>query len=351
MSVRLGLVAMVLGFVMLLGLLSEAALRIGIEAGATALRQPQFYTSRDSNEYWRLLNQWRRPPDALAPGRLHPVLGYTAEANDPANPFGLVEDTRSRITRTGPTVLFYGASFNNGPLDEKGERIPAWVDRQLEANFLNMAVGGYHLDQVFLLFQRTHGLAQEPLLLVAVHPWNLDRLDSQVAGFRRKPYFVLSEAGELVLRGTPIEGDQDAFFRTQTPETRSYLLGFLSRVLDKLGWAAHSDAVEQRAAITTRIIEEIARTAAEHGLELHFVIYKDVQNWGRTGWQEAVMRETLDRLGIPYLETFPLLEAYAHEHELGPRELYDALDGHHSHLGNRVVAEGIAEYVRAAGYN
>ncbi len=92
----------------------------------------------------------------------------------------------------------------------------------LKKNYLlNYGVGGYGVDQIYLLFQKSINLYDNPFVVFSFMIEDLDRSNLSVRE-GQKPFFQIVN-GELELQGIPINTDRDVFYEKNPPHIRSYL--------------------------------------------------------------------------------------------------------------------------------
>jgi hypothetical protein len=208
----------------------EAAIRMGIALKIGALRRPDLYADYASDDtYWFLQQKWNPRQPFVLPDHVHEVLGWSQRAPTATNPLGLFDMTRLRLAATGPKLLFFGDSFVRGAADREFQ-LPEYLNARLEdLSVADLGVGGYGLDQIYLMFEALRPQAAGSQILVGILAE--DDLDRTTLSVRtsQKPYFALSADGGLLLRGVPIQRDQAAFFRRWSLPLHSYFLAFLRK--------------------------------------------------------------------------------------------------------------------------
>ena len=210
-------------------LLGELILRAGIALKIPYFRSQNWYASCDSPDDWKLLNRWHRKDTITWDERVHPTLGFSRKEVNSENPLGLLESTRTRLILDDRTkILFYGASFAAGIVNESNETISQYLDQQIAtADVLDLAVPGYRIHQKFLMFKETYAKVRRPLIMIGIHPANLFGITLPVNRFQKVPYFTLDSDKRLILRGVPIERNQEEFFRKHPLKVKSYFTRFL----------------------------------------------------------------------------------------------------------------------------
>ena len=319
----------------------EVFLRAMIAMRNPAFSKPELYAEYQGDDlYWQMAYHWAtsvwRP---ATPERVHPTLGWSQAPVTPENPLGLEEDTRLRLNDRGRKILFYGDSFVKGGSDPE-YHIPRYLDdRMADADVLDLGVGGYGTDQIYLLFERTYRLAgAKPDIVMGTL---IEDMDRAVLTLRtsQKPYFRLSNDGSLELEGLPIARDQEAYYDERPPRPFSYLIRYFS-----LNWNPWTSVTPANYGlirdINGRIIDQVDMACRASGLKLLYVIFYGQRELIDTTWRETLLKQELEARDIPYLDTKPVLLAYAREKGLPLSALY-VPDGHHNNLGNQVIAEAI----------
>ena len=122
------------------------------------------------------------------------------------NELGFRDDpVRETLPRGMKRVVFLGDSFGFGYGVEQEEGIADLLDESFpDADLVNTAVAGYGTDQQ-LLFMREQGFGYEPdLVLLLLHPNDVEDNNADRRYRYAKPHFELREDGELELTGVPI---------------------------------------------------------------------------------------------------------------------------------------------------
>ncbi len=351
---RLRTLGRMIGVVIVTFVLGEVSLRAGIGLGISALRKPRLYAGWfEDDDHWKLRRRWQLGFSPLEAAFVtHPILGWTPETT-PDNPLGILAEDSYAAALEEPAVLFFGDSFVYGsdPAFVR-YRIPQILDRLLpEHQVLNYGVPGYGVDQIYLRFREARSGFDRPIVLAGILTLDLDRslLTVQSAP---KPYFEL--AGEkLMLRGVPLPEDAAAWYRQHPPSIRSYLYALIrqsTRLASSSGGELEMPhRVPRKRELNARILEQMVREARAGELPLLFVLFYSRPELGYEGWRESFLRETLDRLGAPYLDTKEIFQRLRAEQRIEPESLYYPQNGHLNEAANCIVATAIAEYLETAG--
>ena len=343
--------------------ITEVFIRSAIALNVDFFRDPRLYAGwLDDDDQWKLRHLWS-PDNGLQEAGFvwHPTLGW-AVGPSAENPLGVLAADPYTPDFEAKTVLFYGDSFVYGtqavPVNK---RIPQQLDDLLpDYQVYNYAVSGYGLDQIYLRFRETHTDFQKPFIIIGIMTLDLDRSILSVRD-APKPYFEIVD-DDLVLRGAPLPENKEGWYEQHPPELRSYLAAWLfRRYVTVAGGFRESELLYKRTEkqiVNAKIIEAIVAEARSRDLPLLFVIFYPQWEFNYDGWREQFLKEQFARLEVPYIDTKALAQKavenqQAAESQQGAEESLDISvfynpppDSHPSELGNKVVAEAIADYFK-----
>ena len=330
-------------------LFGEILFRVMILSGSKKLLNPAMYFDPDfEDEFWIYEAEWSKKSGVQNATRVHSLLGWSQRYVSDGNPFGLLEATQFRLMRDGkPKVLIYGDSFIAPDL-ENDQSIPFFVRTSLEGiDVLNLGVGGYGLDQIFLMFRETHRLVDSPSVTIGVL---LDDVNRSILSIRsaQKPRFSVDSSGRLFLRNVPIQQDSRKFLQEAKPWCFSYLYRY---VLTRFRFAlAYHGKKSEIVSITRALLAEFAKECSKTCRDLQFLLfYRPGQFLSPVpDWRETLLKEELSRLRIPYLDSKVPLSEYLRESKQLATVLYRDGDDHHSALANRVIGEFVASRMKGA---
>ena len=315
-----------------------------------AWRNPALYAGySDDDAYWELHHHFDGEWYPNSSDMIHPVLGWSQDRIRAGNPLGLFDDTVSRLSSEKRKILFYGDSYVKGGA-ESDFQLPVFLTNQMKNTaVVDFSVGGYGLDQSYLMFTLTHEKARKPYILMVILFDDLDRSILSVRTYQ-KPYYVL-ENNLLKLSGVPVDTDPVHYLRTHPPKIRSYLAGYASQTLRRKSKSLDSylSRIPEKQQINSAILAQLKRDCLEKQYPLEVVIFYDPTSLQVSTWQERFLKEKLEELQIPYFDTKPILLAYANAHNIPLLQLYDAT-WHHNNLGNSVLGQKLLEHLKNRGF-
>lgn len=330
-------------------LFSDLAREMGI---GWRLRNAALYTPREAGrETWKLR---RLLEDRSVPSRspdFHPTLGWLRADVDPVT---FEHASEARLGTRRPVLLFgdsYAQCVSQAELcwEDLLERDP------LDARYalLNYGVGGYGLDQVFLLMESVLERFSDRDPLVVIGILIDDDLDRSYLGLRGfpKPRFTL-EGSELVLH--PLEQvDTFDYLAAHGLGIRSYLWrwllfgsGWVSPAT-ALAWTDEADHVAVKEALNRRLLEAIRDSLVRRELESFVVLFRarrSLESSGPYRWQEPLLRRTLADLGLPFVSSKRVLDERLVAGEVAIEDLYIPSGpglNHYTAAANRIVFEAL----------
>ena len=284
-----------------------------------------------------------------------PELGWAPERSS-ENIFGLITDKPYHADDVRNVVLFFGDSFVAGHTAVQ-DKIPQILDRMLpERSVLNYGVWDYGVDQIYLRFRKTADQFQDPLVIVGILTRDLDRSVLSLRS-RPKPFFDVHD-DELVLRNTPLLQTKQEYTQQNPPRIRSYFFRFVMfrlRPLIPERWFdnlfGYGELRARKRIVNRRILRAFKDHAESLNIPIRFVLFyvrEEIDLWT---WREGFLQETLDRLGVAYFDTKAYLKDYMARTNRSAAYFYSEEDNHLNAEGNRRVAEGIFNWLKANGGN
>ena len=328
----------------------------GVEA-AEVLRAPRSYSHFDEDVNWALRARRDHGPGGREPNRSDPVVGWLGAGAVP----GTYDHSERGLVERQRAVLLFGDSFAAGMVEPE-EKFQALFEASRLGEgmqLLNYGVGGYGLDQIYLLANRALPAWVEARPVVLMSLYLDDDIDRCGLAFRGwpKPRFRLVD-GELAL-----EREACPSAREYLDEAFSPLTSWTWRLLLHQPWveALARPASEEEpycdAAHTEGELQAIARALLEanlddleaSGLPYGYVLFHGHESFERPellGWREELVVDVLERRGVPYVLSRELLTAHLREH---PRSHYFIRGGvgknHLTGKGNQVVLDGMVELI------
>ena len=298
-----------------------------------------------------------REDEPLFP-EFHPLLGWTARPIRDDNPLGITTNAPYSLDtlRYKKTVLFFGDSFTYG-LTDLEYKIPQLLDLKLvDLSVLNLGVAGYGLDQMYLYLKTVRDSLDEVHVMIGLFYNDIDRCVYKIRE-APKPYFEV-EAGELILKGTPLPAHYGKWLEVYPLPGRSYLLsagvGSIRRQF-KRRWASenffqfHPSETqrkrEEKEALTRFLLEKIKEETDRKGWELTFVVFPYRIHLIKQGWYEAFLRKQFAELSIDYVDMKEPLLRHMKENRLQWHQLY--LNNNHPTVEeNQLMVDFLADYVK-----
>jgi len=199
---------------------------LAVKQGRPYRKPGLFADSQLEDSYWLLMYKLHGAHRSTKSPNYDPLFGWVNQ-NVEAVTYRHAADDATDDRRP---LLFYGASYVQAL--EAGE--VAGEDFLGDYNLLNYGVGGYGIDQAYLLMRETldHYAGRDPLVLIGlVADSDFDRC---VLRFRSMPKpRLLVRDGKLELEGPVIEGGAAAYFKKHGDGITSYAWRYL---LNTKGW-------------------------------------------------------------------------------------------------------------------
>ncbi len=234
---------------------------------------------------------------------------------------------------SGPLVLAYGDSFTFGDEVSDHETWPAHLQQlRPDLQVQNRGVNGYGHDQMLLALQRD-GLPLDPTHVVVVFiPADVRRNAATFTSWH-KPRFTLVE-GSLDLRHRPPEALEDAVTSHR----------WTLRTLDvaRVWYEAFTrPTASETFALTEALLDSMATEIERQGAQAHFVYGPQLQDVARPTAEHSFFTAWCAKADASCADaTTRFREAVASG--LDPMQVV-----HWSSLGNRLVAETVAELLEA----
>jgi hypothetical protein len=250
-------------------------------------------------------------------------------------------------------VLLFGDSYARcvTPPEDCWQGLLEASDLSGQYRLLNYGSGGYGLDQIYLLLERSIDRFRERDPIVVVGIVVDDDLDRTYLALREYPKPWFSVEGERLVYHPPEGSSAREYLERHPLDIRSYLWRWLlhgARVFGdraSVAWTDEADHVEVKQEICRRLVIEIQRELEERGLRYFFVLFhgpEALESRGSYSWQEPFLQALLRERRIPYVSSRRWLLADAARTASDPRDYYyQSMPryGHYTPAANRAVFE------------
>lgn len=311
------------------------------------LRNPANYAdSLSDDDYGKLDYLFGHQP----PKKMHPVLGWVNESK--FSPETYLHTGAEDLQGRRP-VLLYGDSFANCNRDTTCFEDILNRDETFSGDhyLLNYGVGGYGVDQIYLLLKNSVHLYDRPFVVVSLMTLDLDRSVLSVRSGVQKPYFRI-EDGRLKRDETPINLDPHQFFADNPPQIRSYIY---RRILYAYlpPQAIHSlrseeRRIEQKKEINQKIILTIIEELRANDIDFVFLIFHPhwpgIATLDQDNWRDQFLRELLEKENAPYIWSKDLFEQDTQGRNFAIGQ-YILPDGHPTSYFNQLIVQAIKRHV------
>lgn len=327
--------------------ISEWAFRyllFGESEAFSRYRDPSLYASWFSDDdYWKLEHRLRkkyRPPK-----HPDPLLGWVGSFSRK----DYIHENVKEIGNRRP-VLLYGDSFAQCVGDVTCFQDILNSDEEFTGQhyFLNYGVGGYGVDQIYLLFKNSIDHFAKPFVIFSLLTVDLDRSILSVRT-GQKPYFLL-EDGALRLAGVPINPNPEEYFSLNPPDITSYLYRLLAynthlpRGLSRF-LTGEEGKTRRKTAINEKIILEAERELKARHIDHVFLIFHPPTSLKGVDWREPFLKRLFEENDISYISSIDLIKKDITKTGLPPEEYFQAGNNHPTSRYNSLVAQAMKKYV------
>jgi hypothetical protein len=260
------------------------------------------------------------------------------------------------------TILMVGDSFGEGAGVDNDEAWPAQLERALDTQVIDAAVGGFALDQIVLRAESLLPLLNPRVLLVETrleYGNSVDRMS--VVGGLPKPYFTVQN-GELMLQNVPVPklaSSSHEIGWTRAVFGYSYFVQYVITRLNLLQWwikpngtrtkweLSESEACKVACLLMRRLAQIRDQHAIRVALVLQYSALEGIQqplDWENTrSFILACAREQ----GLDVVDTLDALRSEYRRGVASYQRLWRMQDGnriygHMSAEGNRLIARLVA---------
>jgi hypothetical protein len=273
--------------------------------------------------------------------------------------FGVRMPSAKIVPLQQKAILFVGDSFGAGSGVTDAEAWPAVLERTIDTQVIDAAVGGYGFDQLVLRAEALLPLLDPRMLIVQARlEYGISVARMSIAGGAPKPYFAI-EKGELALHNSPVPefaSSSRDIGRTRSVLGHSYLVQFVMTRLNLLQWWVASPSMrikwelspEQAKEVSCLLMRRLAHIRDQRGIRVAMVVqYSAPEIMEQPLHWEADRSAVIgcaEREGLEVVDTLePLRSVYRRGTLASFQGLWQMQDnnrvyGHMSAEGNRLIA-------------
>lgn len=293
---------------------SELARKWGASMRDPGLFADPLYES----EYWRLRWRLERTSEPTKIPTYDARLGWVGRRIAP----GTYEHRQFEPEDPRRPILLYGASYATCLTSEEDcfEGLVERSDLGMDHVLLNHGVGGYGVDQTYLLMRNTLERYRErnPIVVIAlVSDTDFDRCSIDFRSWPKPRLEVVDGKLEVAGAGTVTEGCE-AFVDEVGVGIRSYAWRYLIRGTNLLGQdmrrklTRREQEIRDQNALIRRIVLAIRDEVESGQLEYFFLLCVSPRNMGgkQSPNKEDFLLQLFAEENIPYVPTRPAVEAF-----------------------------------------
>ena len=305
------------------------------------LKDPNKYSKTSEDNYWKL--HYKFGKDIYVPKYPHPLLGWTGFFDSKT-----LDHWDMNPPNNNRKVLIYGDSYimcAHDSIQCFHEILNADTTFNRNNLLLNYGVGGYGVDQIYLLFTNTVDKFENPFVIFSIMPGDMDRCLLSVRD-GQKPYYAI-ENDSLVLKGVPIDPIPSHYFETNPPEITSYLWKrFLNTKLNPYfdPLPTNNELRNKILSLNKKIILRALSDIKKRNLQYVFLIFDEL--WNEEGaWRVDSLQKFMAEKNILFINTGNLV---AEDTSLGKYEYSNYTihgDGHPNSHYNKLICEEIKKYI------
>lgn len=310
------------------------------DPSAYAVYPKEEYEDFHNEDYWKLLFKFWNRNDIENP---QPLLGWWGFFNRET-----LKHNEEKNLRGRRPVLLYGDSFAKCVDSVRCFEDILNNDSAFNADhyLLNYGVGGFGVDQIYLLFEETANKFDNPFVVFSLLTTDMDRSMLQ---FRdaQKPYFVINE-GRLELKGIPIEQKTSDYIKDNPPQITSYLFNrfrnsdvnpFRERIQRK-----KEACIEDIKGLNEMIIVRANEKLKNSGLEYVFLIFHP-EHHPATEWRITFLRDLCDKYSIPSIFDLDIRENDSTYATYDPYRYAIKGNGHPTSYMNKLIARKLEQII------
>ncbi|MCH7535194.1 MAG: hypothetical protein IH948_05530 [Bacteroidetes bacterium] len=297
-----------------------------------------------NTNYWKLNYLFNKKFNVKNP---HPLLGWIGKFNKKNYNHQDIMNVKNKRP-----VLLFGDSFamcvDSTECFEEILNIDTAFTK--ENYLLNYGVGGYGVDQIYLLFDAVVDRFDKPFVIFSLLTTDLDRSMLSVRD-GQKPYFIMSE-NKLELKGTPITLTSEEYFEQNPPQISSYLWNIFKG--SKLNFVSQNKREESLCIDKIKTLNEAILVKAfsrlkELKTDYVVLIFHPVQH-KQDNWRVSFLRELCNKKNVPYICDVDIRESDIALTDYSSSDYAIKGDGYPSTYSNKIVASELKRYILDNAY-
>ncbi len=309
------------------------------------LKRPEFYTTPWELDFFKLRHffqeKYKESPDK--------TLGWVNGSIKSLDGYGHVDDSnlKGRIP-----VLLYGDSFAQCHTSVQ-ECFQGILNDNPQFNrthyLINYGVSGYGIDQVYLLYKQTIAQYHNPIVVIGILNYDMDRSIMPVT-WGIKPFFTVRN-GELIYRTAHLSSDVDDFFLSNPPSIKSYLWRLVVNEVpipeNLQEWLRALPEDRANIKITNeKIIIQLSNDLKSRGIPHLFILFEWPKRMIKEpDWRVNFLVEVFNKNGLNFITSRNVLSSIEPCGQKFDYEKYAVNDGHPNYLFNILITQQILEWM------
>jgi len=317
-------------------------------------REPGDYADFYSEDlFWKLYYRWDgkyKPPECVQPelgwtGNFarYSLMHFDLESYEGKRPVLLYGDSYAACSR--PAAICFEEILNNNSVFAS------------ENHLYNYGVGGYGLDQIYLLFDKTYRNFENPFVVFSLYIYDLDRSILSVRT-GQKPYFKI-KGDSLKLHEVPLDANPGDYFKKNPPRVFSYLWrkflfskqNFLGTELTKqiLGY---NKVIEEKKQINQLILQQVVGKLKKDNIDFVFLVFHQLEygrdNFGpeaENDWRNILLKDFFKRNKVPFIWSKDVILEDSIYRSYDIHQYFLPGDGHPTTHLNKLIAGQIKSFV------
>lgn len=214
----------------------------------------------------------------------------------------------------------------------------------------NYGVGGYGVDQIYLLFSEVIDKYEDPFVIFSMLTTDLDRSMLKIRD-AQKPYFTVDD-GELQLKGTPITQSTREYVKKNPPKIKSYILNKLrnSEINPFMEQKKRKEKYIKKVKDLNHLILGKAFTKLKQLGDDYIVLIFQPEHHNRNDWRLHFLRDLCEEHQIRYFCDIDLRETDTTFAEYNPSIYAIPGDGHPTTYLNTLISKELKNYILDKNY-